>query len=374
MRTNSQHGTAFDTKIRGRLWWLLTFLGFTAFGLLSFEYRYLDDLARAHPHTFAIHMFEEMSGAYVAMLIYPFLVWGVRRTRIRRTNWWRMLPLNLLFLVILSICDTTLMSLTRSLLAPLLGLGRYDYGNMFYRYPMEFAKHVPLYWTAVAAIYVVDAYQDARNRQLRTADLEARLAEARLQNLRLQLQPHFLFNALNTISSVMYEDVERADNMLARLGDLLRRTLNAAEAQEISLQEELGLVESYLAIMQERFGEDLQIAFEIDPELMQALVPQLVLQPLVENSLRYGRDLVTSKVTLRISASRSSTGVLLQVRDGGPGIVGLEANGWRKGIGIGNTEQRLLALYGEAEPLLLENTNGLTVSIRIPLRWGSARI
>nr|WP_246302084.1 histidine kinase [Granulicella arctica] len=239
---------------------------------------------------------------------------------------------------------------------------------------MEFAKHVPLYWTAVAAIYVVDAYQDARNRQLRTADLEARLAEARLQNLRLQLQPHFLFNALNTISSVMYEDVERADNMLARLGDLLRRTLNAAEAQEISLQEELGLVESYLAIMQERFGEDLQIAFEIDPELMQALVPQLVLQPLVENSLRYGRDLVTSKVTLRISASRSSTGVLLQVRDGGPGIVGLEANGWRKGIGIGNTEQRLLALYGEAEPLLLENTNGLTVSIRIPLRWGSARI
>jgi len=266
------------------------------------------------------------------------------------------------------------MGLTRNLLAPLLGLGRYDYGNMAYRYPMEFAKHVTLYWTAVAAIYVFDAYQDARNRQLRTADLEARLAEARLQNLRLQLQPHFLFNALNTVSSVMYEDVERADSMLARLGDLLRRTLNVAEIQEISLREELSLVESYLAIMQERFGEDLQIAFDVDPELMQVPVPQLVLQPLVENSLRYGRDPITSQVNLRISASRSGAGMLLQVRDSGPGIVGLETGTCRKGIGIGNTEQRLRALYGEPEPLLLENANGFTVSIRIPLRLEAASI
>ncbi len=374
MRAHDQPGTDFETVISKQLSWLFTWLGFTAFGLLSFEYRYLDDLARAHPHTFAIHMFEEMSGAYVALLIFPFLLWGARRFRIRRTNWWRMLPLNLLFLVVLSICDTTLMGLTRNLLAPLLGLGRYDYGNMAYRYPMEFAKHVTLYWTAVAAIYVFDAYQDARNRQLRTADLEARLAEARLQNLRLQLQPHFLFNALNTVSSVMYEDVERADSMLARLGDLLRRTLNVAEIQEISLREELSLVESYLAIMQERFGEDLQIAFDVDPELMQVPVPQLVLQPLVENSLRYGRDPITSQVNLRISASRSGAGMLLQVRDSGPGIVGLETGTCRKGIGIGNTEQRLRALYGEPEPLLLENANGFTVSIRIPLRLEAASI
>jgi len=368
MRANFQPGGVIDTVIGGRRSWLFRFLGFTAFGLLSFEYRYLDDRARAHLHTFGIRLFEEMSGVYIGMLLFPFLLWGVRRARMRRSNWWRTLPLNLLLLVVLSICDTTLMGFVRGLLAPLLGLGRYDYGNMLYRYPMEFAKHVSLYWTAVALIYVFDSYQEARNRQLRTADLEARLAEARLQNLRLQLQPHFLFNALNTVSSVMYEDVERADGMLARLGDLLRRTLNAAETQEISLEEELSLLESYLAIMQERFGDDLQVVYEVDPELLQAFVPQLVLQPLVENSLRYGRDPVTSRVNLRIKASRNSAGMLLQVQDNGPGIAGLESGGCRKGIGLGNTEQRLLALYGKAEPLLLENANGCIVSIPIPLR------
>jgi Putative regulator of cell autolysis len=96
---------------------------------------------------------------------------------------------------------------------------------MRYRYPMEFAQHVLHFWLAVGATYAFDSYREARDRQVVAADLEARLAEAQLQNLQLQLQPHFLFNTLNTISSVMYDDVRRADTMLARLSDLLRRTL-----------------------------------------------------------------------------------------------------------------------------------------------------
>ena len=348
--------------------WLLAFLGFTAFGLLNFQYRYLDDLARQHQHTFAMRMFEEMTGVYVGLAIFPFTLWAVRRARIRRANWWFMAPLNLFIMIAFSVCNTAVMAVTRSLLAPVFGLGEYDYGIMRYRFPMELGKHVPIFCIFVAAIYVVDSYREARNRQLDTVDLEARLAEAQLQNLRLQLHPHFLFNALNTISSVMHEDVDRADTMLAQLSDLLRRTLDDAGSLEVRLDEELDLLRSYLAIMKERFGEGLNVDFVIDPTLSKALVPQFILQPLVENSIRYARDPKTSKLEIRIDARRDNHDLMLRVRDNGPGIPDLESGDWSRGIGLSNTEQRLDGLYGANHRMVLENEDGLSVTLRFPLR------
>jgi two-component system, LytTR family, sensor kinase len=356
------------TLISRRQSWLLVFLGFTALGFLNFEYRYLDDLARSHPHTFAIRLFEEMTGVYAGLLLFPFFLWLVRRTRIRKENWWRMVPLTLLTFAVISVCDTTMMSISRRVLAPVFGLGPYDYGNMFYRYPMEFAQHVLLFSVAVITIYFVDSYREARNRQLATADLEARLAEAQLQNLRLQLQPHFLFNALNTISSVMHEDVNRADTMLGQLGDLLRRTLRLGQAQEIPLDEEVSLLRLYIAIMEERFGEGLNVTIDVDPTLSQALVPQLILQPLVENSIRYARGVNSSKLDIHVVAHRDRDHMTLRVSDNGPGIANLEEEHWRKGIGLSNTEQRLAGLYGEGQRMSLENADGLIVTMRVPLR------
>jgi two-component system, LytTR family, sensor kinase len=346
-----------------RVKWLLTFLGFSAFGLLNFEYRYLDNLARGMHHTFAMRLFEEMTGAYVGLLLFPFVVQSIRKARIRGNNWWWTVPLNLIIMIAFSVADTTGMSIARRLLAPLFGLGQYDYGIMVYRYPMEFAQHVLLFWFAVGAIYVFDSYREAQDRQLATADLEARLAEAQLRNLRLQMEPHFLFNALNTISSVIYEDVRRADSMLMQLSDLLRRTLHTGQAQEVPLEEELALVKSYLAIMGERFGDDLQVVFRVDPGVALALVPQLILQPLVENSIRYARNPQTSRLSLHISATREQEDLLLRVQDDGPGLpVDLE-----KGIGLSNTQQRLRSLYGAHQQMLVENANGLLVTIRLPL-------
>jgi LytS/YehU family sensor histidine kinase len=261
-----------------------------------------------------------------------------------------------------------MMGVSRGLLAPAFGLGTYDYGNMLYRYPMEFAQHLLLFSVAVSTIYFVDSYREARNRQLATADLEARLAEAQLQNLRLQLQPHFLFNALNTISSVMHEDVSRADSMLAQLSDLLRRTLQLSHSQEIPLKDELSLLQLYIAIMEQRFGEELTVGFEVDPDLSEVLVPQLILQPLVENSIRYGRGSHTSKLDIHIRASQDHSDLMLSVRDNGPGISNLEDGLWRTGIGLSNTEQRLASLYGESQRMFLENTEGLTVTIRVPMK------
>jgi two-component system, LytTR family, sensor kinase len=346
--------------------WLLTFFGFTAFGLLNFGYRYLDNLARGIQHTFANRLFEEMTGAYVGLLLFPLVLRLIRSTRIRRSNWWSAVPLTLLVMIGFSLADTTGMSITRRLLSPVFGLGQYDYGIMLYRYPMEFALHVLLFWFAVGAIYVFDSYREAQNRQLASADLEARLAEAQFENLRLQLQPHFLFNALNTISSVMYEDVRRADSMVAQLCDLLRRTLHTGPSQEVSLEEELALVKSYVAVMEERFGDDLKVEFKVDPDLIQALVPQLILQPLVENSIRHARRPQTAGLRLRISATQDKSDLLLQVHDDGPGLPS-PVEGFIKGIGLSNTEQRLRRLYGTRQQMLLENVNGLRVTIRLPL-------
>jgi two-component system, LytTR family, sensor kinase len=238
---------------------------------------------------------------------------------------------------------------------------------MLYRYPMELAQHALLFWFAVGAIYAFDTYREARDRHVASADLEARLAEAQLQNLQLQLQPHFLFNALNTISSVMYDDVRRADTMLAQLSDLLRRTLETGHSQEIPLEEELALVKSYIAIMEERFGDDLQVEFVVDPHVARALVPQLILQPLVENSMRHARNPQTPTLVLCIAATQENSELLLRVQDNGPGMAVDSSRQMVKGIGLSNTEQRLRSLYGTRQQMLLENANGLQVTIRLPL-------
>jgi sensor histidine kinase YesM len=350
---------------RPKATWLLTCLGFTAFGLLNFGYRYLDNLARGVQHTFATRLFEEMTGAYVGLMLFPLVLRLIRSARIRRSNWWSAVPLTLLVMIGFSVADTTGMSIARRLLSPLFGLGQYDYGIMLYRYPMEFAQHVLFFWFAVGAIYVFDSYHEAQNRQLASADLEARLAEAQFENLRLQLQPHFLFNALNTISSVMYEDVRRADTMMAQLCDLLRRTLHTGPSQEVSLEEELALVKSYVAVMEERFGDDFKVEFKVDPDLIHALVPQLILQPLVENAIRHARHPQSPALRLRISATQDKSDLLLQVHDDGPGLP--FPGSFLKGIGLSNTEQRLRRLYGTRQQMLLENAGGLRVTIRLPL-------
>jgi len=195
-----------------------------------------------------------------------------------------------------SAVHTSLIWLCRRLLYPLFGLGHYDYGIMTARYPMEFFHDVVVYCVMVSIIYLFD-------RQVRAAQLEAKLASARLENLRLQLQPHFLFNALNTISAVMYEDPRRADAMISRLSDLLRSTITDSEAQEVPLEREIATLELYLDIMRQRFEDKLRVDVEVTPEVRQALVPHLLLQTLVENSIKHGGDPQSHAVTVSVTAT-----------------------------------------------------------------------
>jgi LytS/YehU family sensor histidine kinase len=203
--------------------------------------------------------------------------------------------------------------------------------------------------------------------------LEKSLAQAQLHNLRLQLQPHFLFNTLNTISAVMYEDVATADRMLARLSDLLRMSLEQGAQQEVTLERELEFLRLYVETMKARFEDRLTVEVDAPAELHGALVPPLVLQPLVENSITHGADPKSSAIAIRVRAHRENGTLHMEVRDHGPGLSKSAADALTGGIGLANTAQRLERLYGVAGRLALSNAEGggLVVSLEVPFHADS---
>jgi LytS/YehU family sensor histidine kinase len=261
----------------------------------------------------------------------------------------------------------------RSAAYPLAGLGAYDYGIVPIRYAMEYPNDLIWYAVFVGFVYLIDAYVESRDREVRTAQLEARLAQAQLQALRLQLQPHFLFNTLNTIASVLYEDPRAADEMISRLSDLLRATLRAAGRQEVTLDEELRYLDLYVEIMRARFDDRLDVSLEVDPATREALVPQLLLQPLVENAIRHGAG-PDARAAIDVRARREGDGLVLTVRDRGPGLGAAAAEAVGRGVGLSNTVERLERLYGPGHGFSLRDADGggLAATVTIPFRTAAA--
>lgn len=221
--------------------------------------------------------------------------------------------------------------------------------------------HVDLlrYWAVVAIEHMFSYQRQARER-------EAALAAARLEVLKRQLQPHFLFNTLNSISVLMFENATLANRMLLRLSDLLRLSLADDSPHEVSLERELSFLDRYVEIERMRFGDRLTIDMDVDTETLGALVPNLILQPIVENAIRYGVAAVDRPATVSIHARRSGNELQLQVRDDGPGLT----PGAKRGVGLSNTEARLRQLYGSRQKLELlpAEGGGVLVSISIPFR------
>lgn len=354
--------------LREGISWPQLFLLFTAIGLLLSSYKYLDDLARAHQGTGFIVFLEEMTGAYSAFVLLPFVLRFARRFDFNNFGWFRIVVAHILAAALFSAAHTSLMAISRRLLFPALGLGDYDYGIMGFRYPMEFSKDLVIFAIIVGFIYFFDRLRDSQAQQLAAADFETKLAEARLENLRLQLQPHFLFNTLNTISAVMYEDVSAADAMIAKLSDLLRLTLSASASHEITLAEELKLTQLYLDLMCGRFEDKLRVTYEVDSDLSDSLVPQLVLQPLVENSLRHGMG-GRAAIAISIGARRDNGSLILQVADTGLGLGAHQpADLFAKGLGLANIRDRLTQLYGSQQGMHVEQgaAGGVQVVLKIP--------
>jgi sensor histidine kinase YesM len=204
-----------------------------------------------------------------------------------------------------------------------------------------------LAYAAIAGLsHAVFFSREAHRRELRAAQLEKHLVEAQLQTLQRQLQPHFLFNTLHAISALMHRDVDSADRMLTRLSDLLRMTLDTIGQQQTSLKDEIDFLRKYLQIEQTRLGDRMTVSWQIDGETLDAQVPNLVLQPLVENAIKHGIALKTEGGTVTVRAKRQGDMLVMEVEDDGhgPSEVGLES--LQKGIGLTNTRARLSHQYG----------------------------
>jgi two-component sensor histidine kinase len=220
-----------------------------------------------------------------------------------------------------------------------------------------------VFCTLVAVHHAVVYYRVSRDRAIRASQLEMRLAQSQLQMLRMQLQPHFLFNTLHSISALMHKDVRRADSMIAALSDLLRMSLQNIGAQEVPLQSELEFLQRYLEIMTLRFGDRFAIVMDVAEDVRDARVPNLFLQPLVENSFRHGFGDVGAG-SIRISVRRDGDMLRCDVSDDGRGL----RTGHKDGVGLTSTRQRLQHLYGDRQSFTLQGApgKGVRVSMAIP--------
>ncbi len=225
-----------------------------------------------------------------------------------------------------------------------------------------------IYWVIVAVSFAFDYYGKFRERELRAAELEKSLAQAKLQALQMQLNPHFLFNSLHSISALMHQNVEAADRMIVRLSDLLRAALENSDAQEVTLRAELKFLQSYLEIEQIRFGNRLTVQTQIPPNLLDARVPNLILQPLLENAIRHGVEPHAKPGIIELRAQRANGELTLDVSDNGAGVS--DANALDEGVGLSNTRARLRTLYGAAHRFELSNRpeGGLRVRVTIPFQ------
>ena len=228
-----------------------------------------------------------------------------------------------------------------------------------------------IYWVIMGAWQAYRYYQRYLSSELRRERLERQFSEARMNALRMQLNPHFLFNALNTISSQVERDPRLARGMIEHLGDLLRLSLESKDKQEVPLAEELEFLEHYLAIQKIRFGDNLKVDLAIAPEVRHASVPSLFLQPLVENAIRHGLSQRSSRGTVAISAERLYSRIRIRVSDDG---AGLPAN-WNletsAGLGLAATQQRIAGLYpnGTSQFAIRNRESGGTeVEIELPFR------
>jgi LytS/YehU family sensor histidine kinase len=281
---------------------------------------------------------------------------------------WRLrIALHLVAGAVFSLLWILLRAALAQVLVPLRGAEK-PFGEVL-RYVLvaTFFFNMIVYWVVVTGTHAFAYYRSFRERERNVLELEARLTSARLHALRMQLNPHFLFNALNGIGTLMYRNVDAADSMLVKLASLLRHSLDRGEHLTAPLREELEFLDRYLDLEQMRFGDRLRVERDIDPSLLPLPIPTLLLQPLVENAIKHGVEPVTRPGTVTVRIERTDDGrVRLEVHDDGRGVP--PGGPSREGVGTSNTRHRLRQQYGSAASFVLtpREGGGTSAIIEIP--------
>jgi two-component system LytT family sensor kinase len=354
-------------------WWVRLCFGFCVWTLLGFSFA-LSSYLGARQDNVQLSWRRTITGYladfYLWGLLSPFIFKLARRFELRKQ-----FPRNLLIHIAISVVFSFVVLSAAAPLSwyfgspnlvrnpTLLILWRNNAFSIYY-----FHQGLTIYWATLAVAHALHYYRGLREGEARTGQLAAQLAQAQLQALKMQIHPHFLFNTLNSIAALLHKDVEAADKMIARLGDFLRLTLKRSDTQTVDLAQELDFLKCYLDIEHIRFQDRLTVDMEVEPDTLDVMVPNLILQPIVENAVRHGvaRQTVPGHITIR--ALKKSNRLIVQVEDNGPGLK-IDANGNSSGIGLNNTRARLKQFYGTDYDFKIANSNktGVIVTLEIPV-------
>lgn len=354
--------------------WVTGFAIWTVVGL-SFASRYfLTFYKRGDDVTWQEIYFGNLIDFYLWGLTTPFIFWLSRKYPIERKH---LVSRSMLHLVVAMILNIIVLSIA----SPIIWYSGLENKAL---YPTPFSYIIPsileppllhqallIYFGTLIVAHAFRYYRQVQEGKARTAELASQLAQAQLSALKMQIQPHFLFNTLNSIAALLHKDVEAADRMIARLSDFLRMTLKNAGESAVTLEQELEFVKTYLEIEKIRFQDRLQVEFDISDDALRTQVPNLILQPLIENALRHGVARQISVGHLQIHAAREANRLVIKIEDNGPG---LNENGNRKsktgaGVGLANTRARLGQFYGDNFSFEIAETidsPGTVVSLNVP--------
>jgi signal transduction histidine kinase len=305
---------------------------------------------------------------FVPALLLPSVVWLARRFPLDAGNRLRHLAVHaaaaLLFALVrfAGLTGVKLLLYSGEINSP--AVSWWVYAQREFLWQLDWCLMV--YAAIVGTSHALAYYHESQARKLKEAQLETRLVEARLKTLEAELHPHFLFNTLHAISTLVHRDPESADRMISRLSDLLRITFDRSGDATVSLKEEIEFLQKYLDIEQTRFQDRLTVSVDVDPEVLDADVPRMILQPLVENAMKHGIAQSAGSGHVHISAAREDDRLWMQVRDNG-GALQARLNKLRTGMGLSNTRARLEVLYPRRHRLdFAELDGGLAVRVEIP--------
>jgi two-component system, LytTR family, sensor kinase len=298
-------------------------------------------------------------------------LYAARKFRFSRSTLWSTIAIHCAFALLIGVLHEFLLFVISTSLQDILPVTRPNAeigSRVLQRAPYMISTTFYKYWAVIGIYLAFDYARKYHDRQLVTAELQTKLAHAELHALRMQLQPHFLFNTLHAVSMLNFSDVDAANRMLVQLSDLLRMSLDNSGRQTVSLNTELDFLSKYLQIEQTRFHDRLEVSYRIDDDLRDVEVPHLILQPLVENAIRHGIAKLTRGGRVDVIAKRDNGGILLSVCDNGPGLPHSFALDRASGIGLANTQARLEQTYGEPNLLTLANRpeGGVCAEVRIP--------